>query len=516
LACWGHNGIGHLNGIPTGTLTQVSAGASHTCALRTGGTLACWGSNLDDQNNGTPTAGTFTQVSAGLFHSCSLRPDGTLACWGGDDFDQATPPAGTFTQVSAGGRHTCGLRTAGTLACWGYNASGQTDVPPELAGIVETAVTFTISPTTQQYSDSVTLSASLTPSDATGSVEFFLVQGLTETSLGSADVSSGAASLKVQVTSGAGTATYKAVFTGTGTFAGSENTADLTVTKEDAVVLYDGANPAALQVSTAGGELNAGALTLALEVKEKTPDAATAPGSAGIGSIANAGLGVTLVPVGPGSSFALNCAATGVSGTGYDAARAFSCMNDDPLPVNSYEVQASVSGDYYTGDALDAFTVFDPSLGFASGGGAFVLDGEKVGFGFTTKYKKKGTNMQGALIVLRHHADGTVSRLKSNALGSLALGEDASVPMGWASFDGKATYTTWDEAAGDYVTVGNQGFAVYVEDRDNPGDGTDRIWLAGPGTLTLPGALSTASQNAAALTGGDISVPHKAGGKKKK
>jgi hypothetical protein len=43
-----------------------------------------------------------------------------------------------------------------------------------------------------------------------------------------------------------------------------------------------------------------------------------------------------------------------------------------------------------------------------------------------------------------HHADGTTSRLKGNALGRLTPGKDASGSFGWASFDGRATYTTLD------------------------------------------------------------------------
>lgn len=33
-------------------------------------------------------------ISAGGLHSCALRTDGTLACWGRNDDGQATPPAG--------------------------------------------------------------------------------------------------------------------------------------------------------------------------------------------------------------------------------------------------------------------------------------------------------------------------------------------------------------------------------------------------------------------------------------
>src|SRR5216110_2457788 len=91
-----------------GTVAQVSAGADYSCALRTDGTVACWGDNYFGQ--ATPPADAFTQVSAGGSHTCGLKTDGTLACWGNNYSGQATPPSGAFTEVSAGGSHTCGLK----------------------------------------------------------------------------------------------------------------------------------------------------------------------------------------------------------------------------------------------------------------------------------------------------------------------------------------------------------------------------------------------------------------------
>ncbi len=122
VACWGDNGSGQATP-PADGFTQVSAGGSHTCGLRSDGTVACWGDSSLGQ--ATPPAGSFTQISAGFFHTCGLKSDATVACWGFNAFGQATPPAGTFTQVSAGRNHTCGLKNDATLACWGNNDFGQ-------------------------------------------------------------------------------------------------------------------------------------------------------------------------------------------------------------------------------------------------------------------------------------------------------------------------------------------------------------------------------------------------------
>lgn len=507
--CWGRDDAGQATA-PSGTFVQVSSGGAHSCGVRTDGTVTCWGIS----GSTTPPTGTFVQVSTGHIHTCGVKTDGTVACWGGPNLDgEATPPGGTFVQVSAGGQHTCGVKTNGGVVCWGEDDYGKTAVPSELAGVTTTSTTLSISPITQQYSDSVTLTASVSPSTATGSVEFFIQNGADSTSLGTVAVAAGSASRKLQITAAAGASTYKAFFTATGQYASSGDSENLTVTPENATIGYAAGNVTALQVSSAGGSLNANALTLAFTVKEQEPDAAVSPGKTGIGTITNAALAVTLTPLGAGSPVALACTAGSVTGTGYAATRSFTCTNSTPIAVNTYEVKATVNGDYFTSEYADAFTVFDPSLGFASGGGSFLLDGDKVNFGFTMKYNKGGTNLQGNLIVVRHYPDGTVSRLKSNALAGLALGADASIPMGWTSFTGKASYTKWDATAGVYVTAGNQSFVVYAEDRNNPGTGIDQIWLGAPGTLAMPGTLATAKSNMAELTSGGIAVPHKAGKK---
>jgi len=109
---------------PAGTFTQVSAGAYYNCAVKTDGTLACWGRGTEGQTS--PPPNTFTQVSGGDRHTCGVKTDGTLACCGFNDYGQTNFPVGTFTQVSAGSLHTCGVRTDSAIVCWGDNGWGQT------------------------------------------------------------------------------------------------------------------------------------------------------------------------------------------------------------------------------------------------------------------------------------------------------------------------------------------------------------------------------------------------------
>ena len=76
--------------------------------------------------------GTFNQISVGYYHNCALRTDGTVTCWGRDNYQQLIPPihvAGDFVGLSAGGNHTCGIKKDGTLECWGYNNFNQSNAP---------------------------------------------------------------------------------------------------------------------------------------------------------------------------------------------------------------------------------------------------------------------------------------------------------------------------------------------------------------------------------------------------
>jgi hypothetical protein len=173
-------------------------------------------------------------------------------------------------------------------------------------------------------------------------------------------------------------------------------------------------------------------------------------------------------------------------------------------------VSAKVAGGWYVGSAENVFTVYDPGLGFTTGGGWFYWPGttDRTNFGYVMKYTSKLTSLKGSLLVIRHRPDGSIYRVKSNALSTLSVGEDRSIPMGWASFTGKATYLE----PGWLDPLGNHTFTVYVEDRNEPGTGIDRFWLKvdnglTPVTLSMTGRGAT---DAVTLSGGNIVVPHQA------
>jgi len=130
---------------------EVTAGVRHSCARRGTGEIVCWGDNEYGQlgNGGTsassePSAvrgiGDAVAVSASFGgHTCALRSGGLVMCWGDNRYGQLGD--GTTTtrsvptdilelhdavEIAAGQFHTCALRSGG-VACWGRNRYGLGD-----------------------------------------------------------------------------------------------------------------------------------------------------------------------------------------------------------------------------------------------------------------------------------------------------------------------------------------------------------------------------------------------------
>jgi alpha-tubulin suppressor-like RCC1 family protein/UDP-3-O-[3-hydroxymyristoyl] glucosamine N-acyltransferase len=152
----------HLSGV-----TAISSGHSHHCALKSDETLACWGDNLygqlGDGNEGgtqyTPVVvvdetgvGALSNVSAvaGMQHnSCALKTDGTVWCWGSGwrlgngSTDGSTIPVQVSgitgaTAISMGGHNSFALLADGSVVQWGANGQGQRG---------DGTTTWTLSPT---------------------------------------------------------------------------------------------------------------------------------------------------------------------------------------------------------------------------------------------------------------------------------------------------------------------------------------------------------------------------------
>ena len=59
----------------------------------------------------------FTSVTAGASHSCGIRTDQIFDCWGRDSAGQSGAPYGIFTAIAAGGSHSCEIRTDEPVTC---------------------------------------------------------------------------------------------------------------------------------------------------------------------------------------------------------------------------------------------------------------------------------------------------------------------------------------------------------------------------------------------------------------
>jgi hypothetical protein len=199
------------------------------------------------------------------------------------------------------------------------------------------------------------------------------------------------------------------------------------------------------------------------------------------------------------------------------------CTFDGPIPVNTYSLVLNITGDYYAGEYETVIVIYDPSLGFTTGGGWFTwpagtrnpeLEGAKTNFGYTMKYNKSATSIQGSLILIAHLPDGGIIRMKSNAIYGLAITN--SIYPGVASFSGKCVYTRLAADGTVLVEAGNQQFTVYVQDMNEPGTGTDLFWFTTKLTIAgeAPFSLDVDRDGKAdvdecvSLGGGNIVVPH--------
>ena len=128
---------------------QVLSGYRGGAALKTDGTVWCWGRGLEGQlgNNTATTLSSPVQtisggtnwkfVAAGVFFNAAIKTDGTLWLWGINGFGSLgdntivaksspvqTVSGGTnWRFVAVGAENVAAVKTDGTLWCWGANAA---------------------------------------------------------------------------------------------------------------------------------------------------------------------------------------------------------------------------------------------------------------------------------------------------------------------------------------------------------------------------------------------------------
>ena len=146
VTCWGDDSQDQTS-VPEGLTgaMAVSTSSAHNCALRNDATVICWGRSSEGQTTVPVGLTGVAAVGAGGIHTCALKGDGTVTCWGALDFfapgtdpGVTTVPAGLagVVRLSVGSLHTCAVRSNGTLSCWGSNDKGQTIIPAGLTNVV--------------------------------------------------------------------------------------------------------------------------------------------------------------------------------------------------------------------------------------------------------------------------------------------------------------------------------------------------------------------------------------------
>ena len=101
------------------------------------GTVVGWGDDSYSQATAPTTLTGVVAITAGATHSVALKSDGTVVAWGGNEYGQTDVPIGLegVVEVAAGGYHTAVLKRGGSVVAWGLNNAGQTGVPTGLGTV---------------------------------------------------------------------------------------------------------------------------------------------------------------------------------------------------------------------------------------------------------------------------------------------------------------------------------------------------------------------------------------------
>jgi uncharacterized repeat protein (TIGR01451 family) len=476
------------------------------------------------QGSGATFVCTTPAVGATGTVSCTRT---TLAALAGQTFTlvvKVTASAPSSITNTAGASSTTSDPNAGN-----NSAPATTNVNQRLVQLTYTGAS------SAQYSDPVAAKATLmdvtdpsSPTPIPGKTITFTLGVQTFTAVtdatGTAATSLLATAISDRLNQPAGSKTIGSAFAGDTVYPSASDSDPYLVNLEDADVTM--ITPSVLSISTATTNANVELTVVERADGYPSSDFTTAAPS-GLFGLDNARpIQVVAGSVTNGSTAAI-CYANDTTRTANpNIALAHCTLNS--LGPDVYELTATIQGDYFQGGGVGALTVYNPALGFTTGGGWYTdpTNGYRYNFGFNAKILKSG-QVQGSLLTIVRTPQG-VYEVKSNAMGGLIVApvKDGAGNILYysATFSGKANYSIppsqgllWCGArkCGDYR------FTVYVEDRKEPGGGFDRFWIQVLNSPTATGGFANkpvplfymaspaagSTGNAVTIDNGNIQVP---------
>lgn len=370
-----------------------------------------------------------------------------------------------------------------------------------------------------QYSDESTLSATLVDVGTGSPVGGTPLQGETVTLwfngtqvCSGATNSSGVFTCDHQVLVGDGVVNVEAKYAGANGYNGDTDLKTFDVSEENAeflnVVINNGNT---ILVSQTSFNVTLDVKELRISGNEPDQNDGALPGNIALVTALDA----RIVGMATNTQYSGSCGTGSGGSASYSSARSFTCtFSGGPFVVDAYTLSLNIptANVYWVATQYDeGLSVWDPSAGFATGGGTFMFDGDRFSFGFSYTLSKGKSAPRSGFVVVRHMANGGTCRMKSNNQM-----EAPAVNGNTVIITGKGNYSCTDALGAPVAgqSAGNIQVSLYGEDWGTSGKDTDKVWVSNNANLgvgltnylQMPGAGGAAA-NTVFLRGGNIQVP---------